>query len=225
MCSEIIIIWGIMAYEKEVKQRIMNKTEEMFYQFGYSKVTMEEIASSLSMSKKTLYKHFDNKENILREIIHTKKCEVETYVEELIEDTTTEFITKLKNFLSFVTAHFSKLSHPNIQDLVRSQPEAWNEIQEFRKKNAYNSFSKLINKGKESGVFREDFHSDVAVQLYFSAIYGMLNHETLSQLPITAKEAYNDIVKILFEGIFSEQGRAKYHSSELINENNEVTVR
>lgn len=208
-----------MAYEKEVKQRILNKTEEMFYQFGYSKVTMEEIASSLSMSKKTLYKHFDNKENILREIIRSKKCEVESYVEELIADTNTEFITKLKNFLSFITTHFSKLSHPNIQDLVKSQPDAWNEIQEFRVKNAYNAFSKLINQGKESGVFRNDFQSDVAVQLYFSAIHGLLNPRTLSQLPTTANEAYSDIIKIFFEGIFSERGRKKYIDSDLLSEN------
>ncbi|MDQ7816670.1 MAG: TetR/AcrR family transcriptional regulator [Melioribacteraceae bacterium] len=209
-----------MAYEKEVKQRILIKVEEMFFQFGYSKVTMEEIASVLSMSKKTLYKHFDNKEHILREIIREKKCEIETYVDKLIADSETEFITKLKNFLTFITAHFSKLSHPNIQDLVKSQPEAWNEIQEFRKKNAYNSFSKLINQGKESGVFREDFHSDVAVQLYFSAIHGMLNHQTLSQLPVTTDQAYNDIIKILFEGILSEQGRKKYINSDLKSENN-----
>ncbi|MBS3945321.1 MAG: TetR/AcrR family transcriptional regulator [Melioribacter sp.] len=209
-----------MAYSEEVKQRILKTTEEMFYQFGYSKVTMEEIASTLSMSKKTLYKHFENKEHILREIIRTKKCAVETYVEELIEDKSTEFITKLKNFLSFVTSHFSKLSHPNIQDLVKTQPEVWNEIQEFRRKNAYVTFAKLINHGKESGVFRKDFNSDVAVNLYFSAIHTMLNLETLSQLPITVNEAYNDIIKLFFEGIFSEEGRKKYIDSDIMNENN-----
>lgn len=209
-----------MAYSEEVKQRILKTTEDMFYQFGYSKVTMEEIASTLSMSKKTLYKHFENKEHILKEIIRTKKCAVEAYVEELIADKSTEFITKLKNFLSFVTSHFSRLSHPNIQDLVRSQPEVWNEIQEFRRKNAYVTFAKLINHGKESGVFRKDFNSDVAVNLYFSAIHTMLNLETLSQLPVTVNEAYNDIIKIFFEGIFSEEGRKKYIDSGIMNENN-----
>ncbi|NMB80307.1 MAG: TetR/AcrR family transcriptional regulator [Ignavibacteria bacterium] len=209
-----------MAYSEEVKQRILKTTEDMFYQFGYSKVTMEEIASTLSMSKKTLYKHFENKEHILKEIIRTKKCAVEAYVGELIEDKSTEFITKLKNFLSFVTSHFSRLSHPNIQDLVKSQPEVWNEIQEFRRKNAYVTFAKLINHGKESGVFRKDFNSDVAVNLYFSAIHTMLNLETLSQLPITVNEAYNDIIKIFFEGIFSEEGRKKYIDSGIMNENN-----
>ncbi|MEW6508692.1 MAG: TetR/AcrR family transcriptional regulator [Bacteroidota bacterium] len=209
-----------MAYTEEVKQRILIKAEEMFFQFGYSKVTMEEISSMLSISKKTLYKFFENKEHILKEIIRNKKCAVESYVEELISDTSTEFIIKLKNFLNFVTNHFSKLSHPNIQDLVKSKPEVWSEIQEFRKKNAFVTFSKLINHGKESGVFRKDFNSEVAVNLYFSAMHSMLNLETLAQLPVTVNEAHNDIVNIFFEGIFSEEGRKKYINSDLMKENN-----
>jgi len=55
-----------MTEEKEIKQRIALKADEMFRQFGYSKVTMEEIASSLAMSKKTLYKHFSNKDHLLK---------------------------------------------------------------------------------------------------------------------------------------------------------------
>jgi hypothetical protein len=209
-----------MAYTEEVKQRILIKAEEMFIQFGYSKVTMEEISSMLSISKKTLYKFFENKEHILKEIIRNKKCAVESYVEELISDTSTEFIIKLKNFLIFVTNHFSKLSHPNIQDLVKSKPEVWSEIQEFRKKNAFSTFSKLINHGKESGVFRKDFNSEVAVNLYFSAMHALLNLETLAQLPVTVNEAHNDIVKIFFKGIFSEEGRKKYINSDLMKETN-----
>jgi AcrR family transcriptional regulator len=207
-----------MASANEIKQRILSKAEDLFFQVGYSKVRMEEIASALLMSKKTLYKHFSNKEHILKEIVREKKCAVESYVDELIADTKLEFITKLNNFLLFITSHFSRLAHPTIHDLVKSQPEIWNEIQEFRKKNAYTCFSKLINQGKESGVFRNDFHSDVAVQLYFSAIHNLLNLETLSQLPVTIDEAYRDIIKIFFEGIFSEQGRMKYNNSNLLNE-------
>ncbi|HOI29239.1 MAG TPA: TetR/AcrR family transcriptional regulator [Melioribacteraceae bacterium] len=213
-----------MAYDIEVKQRILTKAEEMFFQFGFTKVTMEEIASLLSISKKTLYKHFNNKEHILKEIVQNKKCEIETFVDKLVADNSIDFVEKLNKFLSFITSHFSKLSHPNFQDLVKSHPDIWNDIQAFRRKNAYLCFSKLINQGKESGVFRNDFNSDVAVQLYFSAIHGMLNLESLARLPVTANEAYTDIVKILFEGIFSDKGREKYRNTNLINENNGVSL-
>jgi AcrR family transcriptional regulator len=34
-----------MNDEKEIKERILNKATEMFFQFGFLKVTMDEIAA------------------------------------------------------------------------------------------------------------------------------------------------------------------------------------
>lgn len=199
-----------MNNENEIQKRIIHKAEEMFQQYGYSKVTMEEIAENLGISKKTLYKHFSNKEHILKEIVNGAKCEIETYVDNLIEDKQTEFITKLQNFMAFVVSHFSRLSNPIVQDLVKNQPEIWKEIQEFRKKNAQDCFTRLINQGIKNGIFRDDINSEVVTMLYFSAVHGMLNLETLSQLPVTADEAYKIIVRVLFEGIFTSEGRKKF---------------
>jgi AcrR family transcriptional regulator len=83
-----------MANDQEMKQRIESKAQEMFYRYGYSRVTMEEIASTLGISKKTLYKHFSNKEHLLKEIVHKTKCEIEAFVNKLIEDDKTEFVVK-----------------------------------------------------------------------------------------------------------------------------------
>ena len=112
--------------------------------------------------------------------------------------------------MAFVVSHFSRLSNPIVQDLVKNQPEVWKEIQEFRKKNAHDCFTRLIQQGIRSGVFRDDINSEVVTMLYFSAVHGMLNLETLSQLPITADEAYKIIVRVLFEGIFTSEGRKKF---------------
>src|SRR3989339_1516482 len=199
-----------MTRDIEIKEKILQATKDMFYKYGYSKVTMEEIAADLGISKRTLYKHFSNKEHILREIVNNAKCEIETYVDNLIDDKETEFIIKLQNFMAFVVSHFSRLSNPIVQDLVKNQPEVWKDIQQFRKKNAHDCFSRLIKQGIENGIFRDDINSEVVTMLYFSAVHGMLNLEALSQLPITADEAYKIIVHVLFEGIFTSEGRKKF---------------
>lgn len=201
-----------MNNDLEVKNRILKKADDMFQSFGYSKITMEEIASGLGISKRTLYKHFSNKEHLLKEIINNTKCEIESYVEKLIEDKNTEFIIKLQNFMAFVVSHFSRLTNSVVQDLVKNQPEVWKDIQKFRKKNAHDCFTRLIEQGIKNGVFRDDINSEVVTLLYFSAVHGMLNLETLSQLPITADEAYKIIVRVLFEGIFTSEGRKKFKS-------------
>jgi AcrR family transcriptional regulator len=199
-----------MNNDAEVRNRILSKANEMFQSYGFSKVTMEEIAADLGISKKTLYKHFSNKEHLLKEIVNNAKCEIEVYVNKLIEDKETEFIAKLQNFMAFVVSHFSRLSNPIVQDLVKNQPEVWKEIQDFRKKNAHDCFSRLINQGVKNGIFRDDLDTEVVTMLYFSAVNSMLNLETLSKLPVTANEAYKILVRVLFEGIFTSEGRKKF---------------
>ncbi len=54
-----------MTDDIEIKDRILSRAEEMFLKFGYSKVTMDEIAANIGMSKKTLYKFFPSKEELV----------------------------------------------------------------------------------------------------------------------------------------------------------------
>ncbi len=202
-----------MTEEKEIKQRIALKADEMFRQYGYSKVTMEEIASGLGISKKTLYKHFSNKEHILKEIVHTNKCEVDNFIENLMAQKTMPFIEKLKNFMNFIAKQSAKLEGPMIHDLMKCCPEVWKDIEEFRSKKAYKHLSALIEEGVEDGIFRKDVNTSVIVVGYVASIHSLINPEVLAKLPISADQAFRDILKILFEGIFTTEGRKKYKST------------
>ena len=48
---------------------ILEVAERIFFQYGYSNTSMEEIANECGMSKKTLYKYFKSKEGILLECV------------------------------------------------------------------------------------------------------------------------------------------------------------
>jgi len=208
-----------MNNDVEVKNRILAKANEMFQSYGFSKVTMEEIASDLGISKKTLYKHFSNKEHLLKEILNNIKCEVDDFIEELISHKSMEFIEKLKRFMNFIAKQGTRLEGPIVRDLMKSHPEFWRDIEEFRKKKAYSNLSRLIEQGIKGGIFRKDVNTEVVVLAYVSAIHGLINPEVLARLPISADQIFKDLVKILFEGIFTVEGRKKYNTSTLIKDN------
>ncbi len=208
-----------MNNDLEVKNRILKKANDMFQSFGYSKVSMEEIASELGISKKTLYKHFSNKEHLLKEILSTIKCEVDNFIEGLIADKSMEFIEKLKRFMNFIAKQGARLEGPIVRDLMKNHPEFWRDIDEFRKKKAYTNLSRLIEQGIKSGIFRKDVNTEVVVLAYVSSIHSLINPEVLARLPISADQVFKDLVKILFEGIFTTVGRKKYNTSTLIKDN------
>ena len=51
---------------------ILEVAERIFFQYGYSNTSMEEIANECGMSKKTIYKHFTSKEEMLIECVKRK---------------------------------------------------------------------------------------------------------------------------------------------------------
>ena len=201
-----------MHEEKEIKERILNQAEEMFIQFGYSKVTMDEIAANLGMSKKTLYKFFPGKEALVKEMITSMKCSIDDHIEYVWNNSDMEFMDKLKSVMNFIGKQTTKLHGPLLEDLHKNIPEVWQEIHDFRKANAVKRFTVFINEGVEKGVFRKDIDRQLIVLFYLHAIQGLINPETLSQLPYSANQVFDAVIRIIFEGILTEEGRQEYLS-------------
>ncbi|MEW6702381.1 MAG: hypothetical protein AB1298_06640, partial [Bacteroidota bacterium] len=162
--------------------------------------------------------------HVLKEILNSVKCEVDSFIETLISDKTMDFIEKLKRFMNFIAKIATKMEGPMISDLMKNHPKLWHEIQEFRSKKANSSLARLLKQGIKNGVFRKDIHPELIVLAYVSAVHNIMNPEVLSQLPISANQVFKELIKILFEGIFTPAGRKKYKTSTLIKENYGETI-
>ena len=53
-----------------MRDKILEKSNELFLNLGFKSVTMDEIASSLGVSKKTIYKYFKNKTELIDTVTH-----------------------------------------------------------------------------------------------------------------------------------------------------------
>ncbi len=206
--------------ENELKERILTRAEEIFFQYGYTRVRMDEIAESLGISKKTLYKFFDSKENLFLEIMSRMKVRIKTNCQLICDDTEMEFIQKLKKLMNYIAKQSSKLRGPLPEDLQKNMPQVWIDINEYRKKEALAKFGDLIDEGVRKGAFRKDIDRQIIVLMYVNAISGLINPEVLSQLPFTGDQVFETIIRIMFEGIFTDEGRHKYLSSP-VQVNNE----
>lgn len=199
-----------MLEEHITKKRILEKSLEIFQNFGYAKATMEEIASNLGISKKTLYKHFTNKEHVLRELVDSVKCDVEEKFEKIFADDATDFIQKLQSVMDIIGENIKRMQGHLTQDLIKNHPEIWNGIKEFRRQKSHAQFTKLIEQGIKEGFIKADINSQLIVLIYTAAIHEIMVPEVLAQIPLAGNQVYHEIIKTLFEGILSEKGRFRY---------------
>jgi hypothetical protein len=143
------------------------------------------------------------------------RCGVKDYIDALLANNEMDFVEKLKRLMNLIGNQSSKLQGPLLEDLHKNIPEVWQQINEFRKENVRQKFTQLINMGVEKGIFRKDIDQRLIVLIYSSAIQGLINPEILSQMPFSVEQVFESVIKVIFSGIFTEEGRIKYNSYQI----------
>jgi AcrR family transcriptional regulator len=196
--------------ELHVRNRIVEGARQSFFEYGFSRVTMDEIAENLGMSKKTLYKHFSSKEDLLKSVITSHCNGMDVRVQPIMENTTTDFIEKMLIMGPIIAENIAKIPVLFLKDLEKNSPETWREYQEWRRSSIIANFGKFLTEGIQQGVFRNDLHVEGVVTMYLTIIEGMFRSEVLSKLPLTPAQVYTMIARVLTEGIIDESARKEF---------------
>ncbi|NGP87165.1 TetR/AcrR family transcriptional regulator [Fodinibius halophilus] len=194
------------------KERILNKVRELFFKRGFSKVTMDELASELGMSKKTLYNHFSSKSEMLELVIKDLKHELSSGVDRILVDDSLNFIEKLSSILSFIASKLSGMEATFISDLKRTSPALSRELDEYKKEAAFGRFNALLDEGIQKGYVRQDIDRSMAVLLYASIIEWVMNpantqqipDEVKAQLPYKSTDMFRGMVEVMLNGILTD---------------------
>jgi AcrR family transcriptional regulator len=186
--------------EAATRRRILDRARDRFFKEGYTKVTVDELAGSLAMSKKTLYRHFPSKEAIFTAVIEDAIKEVAGEVDLVLKDEAIDTGVRLKALFEVMRSRFAEIGGPLVEDVKVRFPELFRQIQGVRRRMIEQELGGIIDRGIREGVFREDLDRDVFILMYENSVTGILNPEVLSRLPLAAEEAFEAIVTVLFEG-------------------------
>ena len=203
-----------MASAVEVRNRILEVAREQFFSLGFTKVTMDEIAHELGMSKRTLYQHFPGKKDLLRKALLNKAQRISEGLGKIIDGDQAHFGRKLEQALTFVATEMPHLSPIFLRDIQRHAPDVWQELDQRRQETIRTRFGKLIREGIKAGFLRKDIEAELLVLLFSTLVQNVMSPQTLSRLPLTASQAFAVISGVLFEGILTDKGRARSREKE-----------
>jgi AcrR family transcriptional regulator len=188
------------------RERIIGKARERFLHFGFAKVTLDEIATDLGMSKKTLYKHFESKEVLVREVMRSITRTMSRRIEAIVSSEL-PFEIKARNVLADIGATLGTFSKQLQIDIQRFAPDLWTELEEFRRRQILDKIDRMFRQGIKENVFRRDLNPEIFLLVFLSAVQGIINPHILSSHSFSAPEAFRSILEILFEGALSEESR------------------
>ena len=131
-----------------VRARILAGAEERFLSFGFTAVTMGDLAGELGMSKKTLYLVFAGKQALLNAVLDQRLSRVAARMKQIMDDPKTSFPTKLERLLAFLTEAMAEVKPPFLRDLKRHAPASFERIESVRQKLIPLHFGRLVAEGK-----------------------------------------------------------------------------
>lgn len=192
-----------MTDDLNIKKRILDEARELFFKFGYSRITMDELASSIGISKKTLYKHFRSKEDLIKGAITGLMQEAMANMAGIIHNPEIEYLEKLKQLILFIGNLAAKIGTEPLQDLQREVPHIWSEFEAAREKFILANFRDFIREGVQKGIIRNDVNQEIILLIFVNIVRTIINPKILSEMPFTLKEAFNAIIKVIYNGILT----------------------
>jgi len=196
-----------MEKEYSTKERIVGIATEIFTKQGFSKTTMDELSAKIGISKKTLYKHFDSKERLVREVVEKLMAETSSDVEKIVTGDNDEFIATIRKLFEYLPIRLERFGRFISGELKMCMPELWDEVDKFRREVGHKNIERVIKKGIRAGLIRKDINTELAVELYFNALVNTLTPENLIQRRFTITALFDTFGKVFFEGMLTDEAR------------------
>lgn len=197
----------------ELRGLIVEQARSLFFAKGYSAFTMDDLASALGLSKKTLYVFFRSKESIIRAALDDFASGVRAEADRLLADSSLAFAGRLRAFALVLMKRLAHITPEVLADLQVSAPALHTHIEQLRTKHIPYIFGRFIEDGQAAGLVRKDITPVFAGEFYLHAIQGMLQPGTLQRLRMRPELVMDRALEIFFGGLLNSAGHKAYEKS------------
>ena len=159
-----------------MKEKIITVAIDLFSKFGFKSVTIDDIAEKMSVSKKTIYAHFPKKETLVEtsvmqhfDIIIEKMM----FISKHSKDPIIELYQMNKEALKYL----SNEKNSPIYQLQKYYRSIYQKLQIKEFTALWGMFSKSIERGIKTGLFRSEINIDFVTRIFHNGIRGIQDSE------------------------------------------------
>lgn len=187
------------------QDKIIQFCTSKFLQDGFYFVSVDQIASELRISKKTIYKFFSSKDDLVKAVALKLMNEVSNKIEKIIKSEN-DSLTKVIMLFEVMAGVVVKFSEKWLKDLQIHTPELWKEIDDFRTKRAFTALGSIIKQGQIEGIIIEK-PIELIIHIFVNTIRSVVHPDFLYHQKFNYKEAFIHSFEILFNGILTPKGK------------------
>lgn len=196
----------IHTTQTDADERIIQSVTELFFRFGVKSITMDDVAKHLSISKKTLYKHFIDKNEMVFKCcnydLEKRKAEFDT-ISKHAEDAVQELLLMMANMERMLGSMNPSL----LFDVRKYYPQAWERYVDFKENHMFSKIMDNLQRGMASGIYREDLDTKVLARLRLEEVEMGFNPELFPHVRFNVKNVQLALFDHFLHGITTPKGQ------------------
>jgi len=167
-----------------MKEKIIEKAAELFLTVGFKSITMDDIASKMGISKKTLYKYFANKEVLVDETTMDFQRKIHAKIEDVIAKDYNP-IRELFEIKKSIQSFFQVTETSPLYQLKKHYPETHEKLMACEEQECSQFFKQNIQKGIALGLYRATTDIEICTLFYYTLMMH-INENTVLEKDIHA---------------------------------------
>ncbi|MBO5799364.1 MAG: TetR/AcrR family transcriptional regulator [Paludibacteraceae bacterium] len=201
----------------DTRTKIIGKAAALFVESGIKGITMDELAEHLGMSKRTIYEHFADKKELVKECV----IFIDNKKDELAKDAVKHSKNVIETLLTLHLDNLKMMGSVNrkfADDIKKFYPELHNYFQEKRESSVYSTIN-FLQKGVEEGVVRDDQNVEIYANLLHEEMYLLFDNRSIHLSEFSVKEVYSVMFLCFLRGIATNKGLAVIDDFLMKNKN------
>ncbi|WP_179351179.1 TetR/AcrR family transcriptional regulator [Winogradskyella vidalii] len=188
-----------------MKDKIVQKSVDLFLKFGFKSVTMDDIANEMGISKKTIYQHFQNKTKLVEATALTILDNISCGIDEIctLDKNPIEEIYEIKRFVMHNLK--DEKSSPQYQ-LQKYYPKIYASLKSKQFVKMLGCVTENLERGVAQKLYRDSIDINFVARLYFNGIISLKDQDIFPRENFSTPMLMNNYLEYHLRGICSPKG-------------------
>jgi AcrR family transcriptional regulator len=189
----------------DIKERIQEKARDLFMRFGIRSVSMDDIATQLGMSKKTIYQFFADKDELVDAVMDDnirqtqEECQKCTFA-------SANAIEEIFHTMEMIQEQFRNMNPMILYDLQKFHIRAFQKLTVHKNEFLLSIIRKNIEKGITEGLYRKNINADILSKFRLESMMIGFNMDLFPPSKYNLAEVTQDIIEHFLFGLATLEG-------------------
>jgi TetR/AcrR family transcriptional regulator, cholesterol catabolism regulator len=199
------------------QERIIEGARDLFFRHGMKSITMDDIASHLGMSKKTIYQFYEDKEGL---ILALTSLELGCQEKEMLETRkhSENAIDEIMQVMALMGRMMNKISPNVFYDMQKYYQDAWKRFKEFKSRQMIGFVEENLRRGMKQELYRKDLQIKILARLRIEEVELGYNPYIYPPDQFNISDVQISLLDHFLHGIVTIKGHRLINKYKQINE-------